>query len=101
MRNHSMNRRQFLGRSTLLATGAPFALRLGANGSLAADSATPVSAALKSNARVAITRCATYGAAVRPAMAKCFDLLGGIGALVKDKTVTVKLNLTSTDFTEW
>src|SRR5258707_4089925 len=31
-------------------------------------------------------------------MEKCFDRLGGIGSLVKNKTVTVKLNLTGTDF---
>ena len=31
-------------------------------------------------------------------MEKCFDLLGGIGSLVKDKTVTVKMNLTGSDF---
>ena len=85
----------------LLATGTPLALRLGTNGLLGADPAKPVANSLRANARVAITRCAAYGPAVRPAMAKCFDLLGGIGALVKDKTVTVKLNLTSTDFTEW
>jgi len=29
---------------------------------------------------------------------KSFDLLGGIGSLVKDKTVTVKLNMTGSDF---
>lgn len=33
--------------------------------------------------------------------AKCFDLLGGIGSLVKDKTVTVKINLTGTDFSQF
>ena len=38
--------------------------------------------------------CRTYGPEVRPALEKCFDLLGGIGSLVKNKTVTVKLNLT-------
>jgi uncharacterized protein (DUF362 family) len=36
---------------------------------------------------------------VRAALAKSFDLLGGIGSLVKNRTVTVKLNLTGTDFT--
>src|SRR5262249_2492237 len=29
----------------------------------------------------------------------CFDAIGGIGSLVKGKTVTVKINLTGTDFT--
>jgi uncharacterized protein (DUF362 family) len=47
-----------------------------------------------SAAKVAITPCRSYGPEVRPALEKCFDLLGGIGSLVKDKTVTVKLNLT-------
>src|SRR5204863_235394 len=40
----------------------------------------------------------SYGPEVREALAKSFDLLGGIGSLVKNKTVTVKLNLTGTDF---
>jgi uncharacterized protein (DUF362 family) len=31
-------------------------------------------------------------------LANCFDHLGGIGSLVRNKTVTVKLNLTGTDF---
>jgi uncharacterized protein (DUF362 family) len=31
-------------------------------------------------------------------MGKSFDLLGGLGALLKNKTVTVKVNLTGTDF---
>jgi len=34
-------------------------------------------------------------------MAKCFDLLGGIGPLVRNKTVTVKLNLTGTNFAQY
>jgi uncharacterized protein (DUF362 family) len=46
---------------------------------------------------VAIAPCRTYGPEVRPALEKCFDLLGGIGSLVKNKTVTVKLNLTGGD----
>ena len=45
-------------------------------------------------APVAIARCRTYGAAVEPALAKVFDQIGGIGPLVKGKTVAVKLNLT-------
>ena len=32
-------------------------------------------------------------------MKQSFDLLGGIGSLVKNKTVTIKLNLTGTNFT--
>src|SRR4030095_10397502 len=44
----------------------------------------------------AIVSCKSYGPEVRAALEKSFDLLGGIGSLVKDKTVTVKLNLTGT-----
>ena len=43
---------------------------------------------------VAVTRCAGYGAAVRPALAAMLDHLGGLGRLVKGKTVALKLNLT-------
>ena len=101
MKSQPMNRRQFLCRSTLLVAGAPLALRCGVNHLQGAEASTAVSRSLRANARVAITRCADYGAGVRPALARCFDSLGGIGALVKNKTVTVKLNLTSTDFTQF
>jgi uncharacterized protein (DUF362 family) len=50
------------------------------------------------NATVAITRCRGYGPPMRAALDKGFDLLGGIGRLVKDKTVTVKINLTGSDY---
>ena len=36
---------------------------------------------------------------MRTALDQCFDLIGGIGSLVKNKTVAVKINLTGTDFT--
>jgi len=45
--------------------------------------------------------CRSYGPEVKEAMAKSFDMLGGIGSLVKNKTVTVKLNLTGTDFSNF
>jgi len=44
-------------------------------------------------ARVAVARCKTYGPELVPAMAKMFDQLGGLGRLVKGKTVAVKINL--------
>lgn len=51
------------------------------------------------NAKVSLAPCRDYGAAtVRTAFAQSFDQLGGIGGLVKDKTVTVKLNLTGSKF---
>ena len=101
MRHQPINRRDFLRWGTTLAAGAPLALRLGGDKLFGAETAQTVSPSLRANARVAITRCTSYGPAVRPALAKCFDQLGGIGALVKNKTVTVKLNLTGTDFTEY
>lgn len=50
------------------------------------------------NARVAIVECAGYGREVQAAFARSFDLLGGIGRLVGHKTVTVKINLTGSNF---
>jgi uncharacterized protein (DUF362 family) len=53
----------------------------------------------RAGARVAIVPCRTYGhPEVRAALKHAFDLLGGIGSLVAGKTVTVKLNMTGTDF---
>jgi len=93
-------RRQFLNHSLKAAAGAPL-LGLAARsaiGATQASSASSISRELLANAKVAIVPCKTYGAAVGPALDKCFDLLGGIGSLVKNKTVTVKLNLTGTNF---
>ena len=58
----------------------------------------PAPAANASGAKVAIAACAGYGPEVARALAQNFDLLGGLGALVKGKTVTVKINLTGSDF---
>ena len=100
MKVKSFNRRAFLQHSLTLAAGAPLAFRT--NGLLAAGAVIVPDnspASRPSNAKVAIVACKSYGPEVRAAMGKCFDLLGGIGSLVKNKTVTVKLNLTGTDFT--
>jgi len=44
---------------------------------------------------VALTRCKTYESGeLLPAMQKMFDQLGGLGRLVKGKTVAIKINLT-------
>lgn len=51
------------------------------------------------SAKVAIVPCLDYGSAVHPAMKRMFDLLGGIKQLVNNKTVTVKINMTTADFT--
>jgi uncharacterized protein (DUF362 family) len=46
-------------------------------------------------APVAVARCKTYNAAeLVPTMQKMFDQLGGLGRLVKGKTVAIKINLT-------
>jgi uncharacterized protein (DUF362 family) len=48
---------------------------------------------------VAIARCRTYGdAEVRAALATCFDQLGGLDRLVRNKTITLKVNLTGQSF---
>jgi uncharacterized protein (DUF362 family) len=45
--------------------------------------------------RVAVARCKTYDAAeLVPTLQKMFDQLGGLGRLVKNKTVAIKINLT-------
>src|SRR5271166_3973473 len=76
------SRRQILRRSILVGSAAA---------ALAPRflSATPAPAA-----RVAIARCKSYGPDVLPTLARMFEQLGGIGALVRGKTVAVKLNLT-------
>lgn len=43
---------------------------------------------------VAIARCQSYGPEMAAALSTMFDQLGGLPRLVKQKTVTVKLNLT-------
>src|ERR1035437_1175218 len=101
MKTRTFSRRAFIPQGLALAAGAPLAFAGPRNGLLAAEIAgaprqtTPQSRHL--NARVAIASCRTYGPEVRPALEKCFDLIGGIGSLVKNKTVTVKLNLTGGD----
>jgi hypothetical protein len=102
MKNQIMNRRHFLRCGGMLAAGAPWLLRE-SSGLFAAEpnpsNAQSLPASLRANAKVAIVQCRSYGPEVREALGKSFDLLGGLGSLVKNKTVTVKLNLTATDFT--
>lgn len=50
-------------------------------------------------APVAIARCSSYGPEYVAAMEKMFDQLGGLGKLVKGKTVNVKINLTGNETT--
>jgi len=87
-RRHAWPRRAFLKLGATLAAGAPLA------GGLDLFGAGPS----RADAKVAIVSCRGYGAEVKASMKQSFDLLGGIGALVKGRTVTVKINLTGTDF---
>src|SRR5260221_2396922 len=90
------SRRAFLSRSLALAASAPLALEWATRAGTAAAE-TPISRNVR-GAKVAIVGCRSYGPEVRTALAESFDLLGGIRPLVQNKTVTVKINLTGTDF---
>ena len=96
------SRRRFIQRSLAVTAGAPLALAGNQIGALAQPQAgSALQASLpssRSRAVVGVVPCRSYGPEVRGALRRCFDLLGGIGSLVKEKTVTVKLNLTGTDF---
>ena len=87
-KSYSCNRREFLRWSAAVAAGLPWAVTRAAE-------LAPFKIA---NAKVAIVPCREYGPAVRAALAQAFDSLGGIGRLVKQKTVTIKINLTGFDF---
>ena len=54
----------------------------------------PGRAAMAPAAAVALARCPSYGAELLPALSRMFDQIGGLGRLVKGKTVAVKINLT-------
>jgi uncharacterized protein (DUF362 family) len=47
-------------------------------------------------AAVAVAGCRSYGPELVPALEKLFDQLGGLGRIVRGKTVAVKVNLTGT-----
>ena len=88
------SRRRFLG----LAAAAPLAVGTGcgdSGGSPSAPSSSPTPLPPSTGSGVvALTRARSYGAEAAGAMREAFDLLGGIGPLVRGKTVTVKVNLT-------
>jgi uncharacterized protein (DUF362 family) len=90
----SCNRRAFLRRGATLAVGAPLAgpwLRAWGQQSVV----PPVAHA---KAAVGIVSCKTYGPEVKAALRQCFDLIGGVENLVRNKTVTIKINLTGGNF---
>lgn len=105
MRSYGVSRRRFLRWGAALTAGTPLALRYGNPDLVAALTGTAanssVGTAWNSNAKVAIVACHSYGPEVREALAHSFDLLGGIGRLVKEKTVSVKMNLTGTTFADY
>lgn len=90
------SRRDFIRRSAVLAAGAPLAFS-----GLGALAQSNVPSAARAQANVAIVPCRTYGTEVKPALKKCFDLIGGVDRLVRNKTATIKINLTGTDFSPW
>ncbi len=45
-------------------------------------------------APVAIAKCNSYGPELLPTMERMFDQIGGLGKLVRNKTVAIKINLT-------
>lgn len=90
------SRRHFLQAAATGALGVSAGLPALAGANTNHTVATAAAAARA--AKVAIVPCKTYGPEVKAALRKSFDLLGGIGGLVRGKTVTVKLNLTGTDF---
>lgn len=87
------SRRRFLG----LAAAAPLAAAAGCGGGGSPSSAsTPPSTVPPSSGSgvVALTRARSYGAEAAASMRQALDLLGGIGSLVRGKTVAVKVNFT-------
>jgi len=50
---------------------------------------------------VAIAQCASYEEDLAAVLERMFDQLGGAGALVRNKTVTIKLNLTGSPANRW
>ncbi|MBP1600437.1 MAG: hypothetical protein H6Q06_588 [Acidobacteria bacterium] len=78
----NQTRREWLLKTASAVTGACLAgSRVGA-------------AASAPTARVAVARCGSYGAELLPALGRMFDQLGGLGRIVKAKTVAIKINLT-------
>ena len=83
-------RRRFLR----LAAAAPLAATAGCG----ASSPTQSAAVQAGSATVALARVRSYGSEAAAGLRQVLDLLGGIGSLVRGKTVTVKVNLTGWPF---
>lgn len=87
MKSRPCSRRGFLKLAGSAVVSVPFL------------SPSVIGAEARAKAKVAVVQCREYGPAVGKAYKEAFDLLGGLGSVVKGKTVTVKLNLTGTNFT--
>jgi uncharacterized protein (DUF362 family) len=83
------DRRQFIRAGAGALVGAALASKAAG----AVESASPAH-----NTKVSIVPCRGYGPEVRAAFDRSFDQLGGIGPLVRSRTVTVKINLTGSNF---
>ncbi len=90
---HTYTRREFCRMGLGVAAGTPLAFSTACGSSGSNDSTPPP--APRSDAKVAIVRCATYGSEVQSSLQQAFDLLGRIRSLVNGRVVTVKVNLTS------
>jgi uncharacterized protein (DUF362 family) len=95
--SHEMTRRDLM-RQTLgtaaLAAGLPLLTSQSARSARAPSSPTGKSAGAPSSP-VAIQRCESFEPqAFRKKLDAALDLIGGIGSLVRGKTVTIKINLT-------
>jgi uncharacterized protein (DUF362 family) len=79
----TLSRRQFLVGSTAAA-------------GLAAGRLVPFARAATSarTAPVSVARCDSYGPELVPTLERMFDQIGGLGSLVKGRTVAMKINLT-------
>jgi uncharacterized protein (DUF362 family) len=80
-RARGLTRREFIAGSTATALVA------GLGRSAAFATAAPA-------ATVSIAKCRSYGAELVPTLDRMFDQIGGLGRLVKGRTVAIKLNLT-------
>ncbi|HVO13495.1 MAG TPA: DUF362 domain-containing protein [Vicinamibacteria bacterium] len=83
------SRRHFLR----LAATAPLAVHAGCGGS-SSTSSSPSPTPSGADATVALVRANAYGGVGSAALREALQLLGGVGALVRGKTVTIKVNMT-------
>jgi uncharacterized protein (DUF362 family) len=80
--NRDYSRREWLVRTTSAVAGACLA-GVGSSRAIVAPTAP-----------VAVARCRSYDAELLPTLSRMFDQLGGLGRIVKGKTVAIKINLT-------